>query len=83
MTKDFDALLENRTWELFTLPIGKKAITRKWVFKIKLKVDEALERYKAQLVAKSYLQIVGLDCGETFSPIIKLNHLGYFKSCSI
>ena len=34
-----------------TLPIGKKAIGLKWVYKFKLKPDGTVDRYKGQLVA--------------------------------
>lgn len=55
MDKEFNALLANGTWELVALPIRKKTITCIWVFQVKLKVDGALERYKALLVVKGYL----------------------------
>jgi len=38
---------------------GKTAIGCKWVFKIKYKADETIERYKARLVAKGYTQTEG------------------------
>ncbi len=31
---DLDALDENETWEISKLPIGKVALSTKWVFKI-------------------------------------------------
>lgn len=73
MTKEFDVLLTNGTQELFALLIGKKAITCKQIFRIKLEVDGALERYKARLMVKGFLQI---DYGETFSPVIKPTTMG-------
>jgi hypothetical protein len=42
------------------LPPHKHAIGCKWVYKLKLKADGSLERYKAQLVAKGYTQSEGL-----------------------
>jgi len=36
------------------LPKYKTVIGCKWIFKIKYKADEIVERYKARLVAKGY-----------------------------
>ena len=45
----------------------------KWVFTVKLKGDDSLERYKARLVAKGYTQTYGVDYQETFAPVAKMN----------
>ena len=42
-----------------------------WVFKHKLTSDGHLERYKARLVCDGRSQQVGIDCGDTFSPVVK------------
>ena len=54
MHKELLALNKNSTWDLVTLPLGKKAIGCKWVYRIKLNADGSLKRFKAQLVAKGY-----------------------------
>jgi hypothetical protein len=66
------ALQATGTWSLVPLPSHKRPIGCKWVYKIKLKADGTVERYKAWLVAKGYSQIEGVDYQETFAPVAKM-----------
>lgn len=43
-----------------------------WVYRIKFKYDDPVERYKAHLIAKGHTQPEGLDFFETYSPVAKL-----------
>ena len=54
------------------IPTGKKAISSKWVFKIKYLPDGNVERYKTRLVAVGYQQVEGTNYTHVFSPVAKI-----------
>ncbi|CAI7742953.1 unnamed protein product [Closterium sp. NIES-54] len=71
MESELKSIEENDTWELVELPEGRKAITSKWLFKIKSDADGKIERYKSRLVAKGYQQKEKVDYKELFAPVMK------------
>ncbi|XP_047164026.1 uncharacterized protein LOC124833557 [Vigna umbellata] len=75
MKRELKALQDNDTWCLTQLPLGKNFIGCKWVYKIKHKADGIIERYKACLVAKGYIQQEGIDFLDNFSPVAKLTNV--------
>ncbi|RVW71155.1 Retrovirus-related Pol polyprotein from transposon TNT 1-94 [Vitis vinifera] len=72
MKDEMDSLLGNQTWELTELPVGKKALHNKWVYRIKNEHDGS-KRYKARLVVKGFQQKEGIDYTEIFSPVVKMS----------
>jgi hypothetical protein len=65
----------NNTWTLVPLPVGRKYVSCKWVFKIKQGVNGEVERYKARLMARGFTQTYRMDYNETFSPITKFTSI--------
>lgn len=72
MKKEVVAHEELGTWELASLPPGKRAIASKWVHKIKYNADGTIERHKSRLVGCGNKQVAGDDYGETFAPVVKM-----------
>ncbi|CAI7813819.1 unnamed protein product [Closterium sp. NIES-54] len=71
MESELKSIEENGTWELVELRKGRKAITSKWLFKIKSDADGKIKRYKSMLVAKGYHQKEKVDYKELFAPVVK------------
>ena len=80
MQLEISALESNHTWDVTDLPPGKKAINCKWVYKLKFRADDTLERYKACLVVMGNRQKEGVDYKETFAPVAKMTMVRYLLS---
>jgi hypothetical protein len=72
MKTEMDAVEKNRTWELADLPRGHRAITLKWVFKLKRDEVGAIIKHKARLVARGFLQREGIDFDDAFAPVARM-----------
>ena len=75
MDDELQSLRENEVYEIVPRPRGQKIVDSRWVFKVKSNAEGNLERYKARLAAKGYLQTEGVDYDEIFSPIVRFNSL--------
>lgn len=71
MDEEMSSLHENETWEMVDLPAYAKAIPVRWVYKIKRDAAGNVERYKARLVVKGYMQREGVDFTEVYAPVSK------------
>jgi hypothetical protein len=69
--------MANNTWTLEPLPVGRKPISCKWVFKIKQGANGEVERYKDKLVARGFTQTYGVDYNETFALVVKFTSIHY------
>ncbi|GJW82450.1 ribonuclease H-like domain-containing protein [Tanacetum coccineum] len=71
MLDEYNALISNGTWALVPRSANVNVVRSMWLFKHKFKADGSLSRYKARLVANGRSQQQGIDCDETFSPVVK------------
>jgi hypothetical protein len=72
INEEMEAMDKNEAWDLVELSTGINPIGSKWMFKNKLNAEGKFQKYKAQLVAKNYSQVEGIDFGNIFPHIAKL-----------
>ncbi|KAL0289423.1 UNVERIFIED_CONTAM: Copia protein [Sesamum angustifolium] len=56
VVEEISALNKNGMWELLPKPYDADLITCKWVYKLKKKANNTIDRYKARLVARGFSQ---------------------------
>ena len=72
MHEDLNNFTRNQVWELVESPKDHNVIRTKWVFRNKQDQDGIVVTNKARLLAQGYTQVDGLDFGETYAPIARL-----------
>jgi hypothetical protein len=66
MQLEMDAVEKNRTWELADLPRGHRAITLKWVFKLKRDEAGAIVKHKVALAVQEGWRVHQMDVKSVF-----------------
>jgi hypothetical protein len=69
MQEEIDSIKRNQTWEVADLSQGHRAITLKWVYKLKRNEAGEIVKHKARLVAHGFVQQEGIDFDEVFAPV--------------
>ena len=72
MNEEIKQIQKNKTQTLVPRPKDKNEISTKWVFRNKMNGKGEVSRKKARLVCKGYAQEEGIDYGEAFTPIARL-----------
>ena len=47
----------------------------KWIYKVKHRANESVDKYKARFVAKGFSQKEGIDYEETFAPVARYSSI--------
>jgi hypothetical protein len=58
------------TWRLVPRHAKRKIIKSKWVFKVKRRADNSIQKLKARLVAMGFTQVHGIDYNKVFAPTL-------------
>lgn len=80
MKREYEAFMNNHTWQTVNLPKTERAIGCKWVFTVKRDANGQVQRYMARLVAKSCSQQYEINYSETFLSVS--NGENSFHTCS-
>jgi hypothetical protein len=72
MHEELNNFTRNQVWTLEERPNGARVIGTKWMFRNKQDDQGIVMRNKARLVAKKFSQVEGLDFGETFATVARL-----------
>ncbi|KAE9016675.1 hypothetical protein PR001_g14589 [Phytophthora rubi] len=75
MDSEIDSHEANETWVLVPRPRGRNILENRWVYVIKYKPDGPVDRFKARLVIKGFVQKNGIDYTEIFAPVVRMEIL--------
>ncbi|CAH9106796.1 unnamed protein product [Cuscuta europaea] len=82
MDEKYDALCRNHMWDLVPRPV-QQPVTCKWLFCIKRNPDGSIARYKARPVARGFMQQLGRDYYDAFSPVTKPDTIRIIMSIAL
>jgi hypothetical protein len=74
MQEELNNFTRNEVWHLVPRP-NQNVVGTKWVFRNKQDEHDVVTRNKARLVAKGYSQVEGLDFGETYAHVARLESI--------
>jgi transposase InsO family protein len=82
-SEEHESLKKTNTFRLVELPIGRKALGSKLIFKLKTRADGTPERYKARIVVQGFSQREGIDFTETYAPVVRYESLRFLLALAV
>jgi len=83
MDEEMEALASRGTWELVSAPTDAVIVGCRWVFTLKYRPNDSVDRYEARLVAEEYTQTYSIDYFETFSQVGRMNSIRILFSFAV
>ena len=71
MVEEYSSIMMNDVWEVVPRPEDRSVVGSRWIYKIKYAADGSMEKYKARIVAKGYVQKEGIDYEETVALVAR------------
>lgn len=78
MMEELSVLRSNKSWDIVSLSPNKTTAGCRWVYIVKVRPDGQIDCSKSCFAAKGYTQIFGLDYGDIFSLVAKINSIFLF-----
>ncbi|CAL2256839.1 unnamed protein product [Prunus armeniaca] len=75
MHEEMQSMHENHMYDPMNLPEGRKALKKKWVYRLKMEENNSKPRFKARIVVKGFSEKKGIDFEEIFSPVVKMSSI--------
>lgn len=75
MEEEYTTLTNLGTWRLEAAPPGANIVGSKWTYKAKWDTSSTVVHKKACLVTQGFLQVLGVDYFNTFTPVACLSFI--------
>ena len=77
MELEMNSIRANKTWDLVEIPKNRRALPRKWFYRLKETSDSTNRNYKARSIVKGFRQEYGVDFDEICPRVVKVTTLRF------
>ena len=73
----------NKVFDIVDRPAAHQVITTKWVFKKKRGLSSEVEKYKARIESRGFMQEEGIDYTDTYSPTVRFESIRMMMAAAV